>query len=159
MNLSWTSQTHCGVLAPLKCWQETHPECQFWAVYGGKMRSDGPSRVGTFLGEHIHQPHWTVSDLTAAAVKAKATLRAGSCGSWRQISLEQAQQVCAWALVSLGVGREGRAALGPVCLYCCKPSTVILLKGCQQTPQSRWELPKQRVCAKIMSERGIKKLL
>lgn len=134
MNLSWTSQTHCGAPAPLKCWQETHPECQFWAVYGGKMRSDGPSRVGTFFGR-AHPPA-TLSCVWSDSCSCESQSQTQS-GELRQLKADfpwaGSAGLCLSSCLSWR-GRQGRAALGTVCLYCCKPSTAILKNPAQGLP-------------------------
>lgn len=164
MNLSWTSQTHCGVLAPLKSWEEAHPECQLWAVWGGKMRSDGPRRVPLFWESTSR----SLPELPLVWQQWKAPQSQA-----QTVELWQLKAVLPWT-ASLGLclspylclHGEGRdSSLGPALLFVCtavNPSAVILewlLKGCQQTPQSRLEQPKLKVLPKFVSETGIKKLL
>lgn len=161
MNLSWTSQTHCGVLAPWQRWKATHPECQdvsaqFWAVWGGKRHQMGPALPVVFR-ESTSTATLSCRERRGASSELglwqlKADLPRHSPGLCLEPGVPEPGLAC--------LGREGTAA--PGCLHCweCQHwSQSDLLKGCQQAPQAGLERPKQRVLPKIMSERGIKKLL
>lgn len=134
------------------------------------MRSDGLSLVRTFSRVHINKPYWTVTILTAVAVKSPIKLEwdTGICASWRQFYLEKTDSgLCdwtrglTWLSSCLSFAQELRESSCLALFHCLLAlvvnTSIVILDGTAQTTKSRTEPPKRKILSKItkiMSERG-----